>query len=84
MVGGILGLGLAFGLVELFGSIGIDLSSLGDSLEMLGMNPIIYPKIEPRFYGTVALLVIITAFLSSLYPAYRALKLNPVEAVRAI
>lgn len=84
MVGGILGLGVAFGLVELFGTIGIDLSSLGDSLEMLGMNPIIYPSIEPRFYGTVALLVIVTAFLSSLYPAYRALKLNPVEAVRAI
>ncbi len=84
IVGGVLGLALAFGLVELFGTIGIDLSAMGDSLEMLGMNPIIYPQVEPRFYGTVAILVILTAFLSSLYPAYRALKLNPVEAVRAI
>ena len=84
IVGGVLGLALAFGLVELFGTIGIDLSAMGDSLEMLGMDPIIYPQVEPKFYGTVAILVILTAFLSSLYPAYRALKLNPVEAVRAI
>ena len=84
VVGGILGLLIGFSLVSLFGHIGIDLSAIEDSLEMLGMNPVVYPAVESSFYGKVAISVVITALLSSLYPAYKALKLNPVEAVRAI
>ncbi|MEM6629485.1 MAG: FtsX-like permease family protein [Bacteroidota bacterium] len=84
IVGGILGLLLGFSLVSIFGHIGIDLSGIEDSLEMLGMNPVVYPDIESSFYSRVALSVVLTAILSSLYPAYKALRLNPVEAVRAM
>lgn len=62
---------------------GLDFTSMGaDTLSEFGMEPIIYPYLEPVFYLNVAVLVLITAIASSIYPAYKALKLKPAEAVR--
>ncbi len=60
---------------------GIDLSMFAQGLESLGWGSIIYPQLDPGFYVKLAIMVIIAALLSSLYPAIRALKLNPVEAI---
>jgi putative ABC transport system permease protein len=62
---------------------GINLTSVGgDTLSDFGIDPVIYPYIEPIFYVNLFILVLIMAILSSVYPAYRALKLKPAEAVR--
>ena len=60
---------------------GINLSMFAEGLESFGISSIIYPSLEPRFYGTLAVMVIIAAMLSALYPAIKALKLKPVEAI---
>jgi len=42
----------------------------------------IYPKIELNMIVYTALMVVLTGIFSTLYPAYKALKLNPADATR--
>jgi ABC-type antimicrobial peptide transport system permease subunit len=50
----------------------------------MGFNPIVYPEWDAALVLNIALLVVATGVLASLYPAWKALKLKPSEAVRAI
>ena len=84
LVGGPLGVLLGFLTVTHFGSAGIDLSAFAKGLEEFGMSSTIYPYLDSAFYINVTVMVIIAAILSSIYPAIKALKLKPAEAVRAI
>ena len=69
--------------VSLTKKTGIDLTGLGgDALLQYGFDPVIYPELEGAFYINLAVLVLLTAIAASLYPAYKALKLNPADAVR--
>ena len=54
----------------------------GDSLEYMGFPSVIYPELDPSFYYTLTIMVIITVFLAAIFPALRALRLKPAEAVR--
>ena len=60
---------------------GINLSMFAQGLESFGISSIVYPALDAPFYGTLAIMVIIAAILSALYPAIKALKLKPVEAI---
>ena len=84
IIGGPLGILAAFMLVSYFGSTGIDLSSMSDSLSEMGMDTCVYTYIQPSYYFRIALMTIFTAFISSLYPSFKALSLRPVEAIRKI
>jgi putative ABC transport system permease protein len=62
---------------------GVDLTSFGaDAFSDFGFEPIIYPSLDNSYYLYLALLVLITSFLAAVYPAFKALKLNPADAVR--
>lgn len=63
---------------------GINLSKYGDSLEEFGMSSIIYPVIDPGFYFTISIAVFFTALFASLYPALKATRLKPIEAINKI
>jgi len=81
LTGAAIGMVFSAWLVHTVGSSGINLSMFAQGLESFGVSSIIYPSLEPRFYGTLALMVIVAAMLSALYPAIKALRLNPVEAI---
>jgi len=69
--------------VSLAGRNGVDLSAVGgEALSEYGMDPLVFPVIENIFYLNLAILVFITALAASIYPALKALKLKPAEAVR--
>lgn len=77
--------GMLFGIVtiRLFHFTGIDFATVGgDSLNDFGFDSVVYPSLDPSFFFTVTLLTIFTALITSIYPAIRALRLNPSEAIR--
>ena len=69
--------------IYLTGRTGIDLSSVGgDSLNDYGIDSMVYPALFPGFFTDILVLVLLTSILSAVYPAYKALKLKPSEAIR--
>ena len=82
LISGPLGLLSSYLAITTFANHGIDLSFAAKGLKSVGIESTIYPYVENRFYYIISFLVIITAILSSIYPAMRALKLNPSETLR--
>jgi len=83
LIGAVVGMIISYILIRITGNTGINLAQAGEGFEALGYSAIVYPKISAGFFGIVTILIIITGILSSIYPAMKALKLNPVEAIRA-
>ena len=81
LTGAAVGMVISAWIVYATGQSGIDLSMFAQGLETVGLGSMIYPQLEPQFYGTLAIMVIIAALISSLYPAVKALRLKPVEAI---
>lgn len=82
MIGGPLGLILSYAFVSHFGKVGINLS--GGGYEEAGFSPMVHPFLENESYIQVAIMVFAMAVLAAIYPARKALKLRPVEAIRKI
>lgn len=82
VVGGMFGIGLAALLVSVFGHVGIDLSYFSEGLSDVGFDTVVYPQIPWTYYLKTAGQVVLVACLSALYPAWKALKMKPVEAIR--
>lgn len=79
-----IGLGIGWFSVIYFSTRGIDLSNYSRGMREIGFSPIIYPNIESDFYWWLTLAVAITAIIGSIYPAFKAIKLRPVEALRKL
>lgn len=82
--GGLAGIVLGYILVQISGVVGIDLSLFAEGMQEIGITTMVYPVISFAEIMEVCLLVILTGVFSALYPAYRALKINPAETVRSI
>jgi ABC-type lipoprotein release transport system permease subunit len=82
LCGGIAGIIISAFLIVLTAHTGIDLSSLGKGFEALGYDPIMYPEFRPGFFLGTVVMVIVTGIFSSLYPARKALSINPALAVK--
>lgn len=84
MIGGPLGVLLGYASITYYGIHGIDLSVVSEGLENFGVGSMVYTQLESIFYINVTIMVLISALLSSIYPAWKALKVNPAEGVRGI
>ncbi|MDP4226826.1 MAG: FtsX-like permease family protein [Bacteroidota bacterium] len=84
LTGGILGIIMGKSAVSLFGKTGLDLSAFIKGFEAVGYSAVIYPSLDWSFYFELAVLVIAIGIIASVYPARKALKLNPAEAIRTI
>ncbi|MFW5886323.1 MAG: ABC transporter permease [Bacteroidota bacterium] len=82
LTGGIVGILMGTGVSKIFEYQGIDLSLWAKGLTAYGYDPIVYTQLDMEMVGVITLLVIITGILASLYPAIKAVKLKPVEALR--
>ena len=82
LVGGVIGIGLALGLIAITNYTGVPLDRWADGLSSAGFDTMVYPTIGIDSVVTVTILVIITGILSAIYPARKAIKLNPAEAIR--
>ena len=78
--------GLALGWLTVYwmSSTGLDLSAFSGGLSQFGMSQIVYPQIQDGIYLQLGVAVGITALIGAIYPAWRAVRLRPVEAIRKI
>jgi len=60
---------------------GIDFSAYAAGAEMWGMGKVIYPALGPRDVASAVAVVMVLGTLASLYPALRAARRVPVEAI---
>lgn len=83
----VMALGIALGLLVALGVFaavadGIDLTAFDDSLASFGLRPIFVPVLEGRDVALVAAMSLALGLLASFYPARRAVKVKPLEALR--
>jgi len=82
LVGAVVGMLAGWLIVEVLGKSGIHFSTWGEGFEAIGFAATVYPVITPSFFIIITVMVIFTAIISSVWPARKALKLIPVEALR--
>lgn len=82
LTGGIIGMVISKILIMITARSGINLSSMQEGFEQMGFSAHIYPEIGPEYFALVAVMIIITGVLASVYPALKALRLDPADALR--
>jgi len=81
--GGITGLIISAIIVEIYGKQGHDFTRwIGQGYQTIGFDAIIYPNLDILHYCGVVILVVLTGIIAAVYPAKKALKLSPVEALK--
>lgn len=83
-VGGPLGLMAGYATISYLGERGIDLSTYSQGLEAIGYESILYPSLDPTDYLQIVISVLITAILASVYPAWKAIRYDPVTAIHSL
>jgi ABC-type lipoprotein release transport system permease subunit len=66
------------------GEVGIDLSAFAQGLEEYGMSTMIYPELPEGYFVNIGLLMVVATLLAAIYPAIKALRLKPVQAIRKV
>lgn len=83
LTGGIAGIILGYLISIYLEKVGINLYFWKEAFAEIGYSAIVYPTIDAGSIISTTIMVVIAGILSALYPAYRALKLIPSEAVRS-
>ena len=84
VAGVVAGIILGYGIILPFTYHGFDFSVFAESLKSFGVGAIIYPQISIENTISVALMIPVIAVLGAIYPAYKAVKLQPVYAIRHV
>lgn len=82
ILGAIIGDLAAFASVYLVSG-GIDISKFAKGADEAGISSVIYPMILTRDVFWANLLILVIGLAASIYPAYRASRLSPVDALRS-
>ncbi len=82
ITGAVIGILLGLLLVDIFNKTGINLSKyVKQGFQNLGFNAIVYPVIHIKQIIETSILVIVTAIIGSVYPALKAISLDPAQAL---
>ncbi len=81
ILGGVAGLILSFFMIRFLNHRGVHIPG-GEGLEDFGFAAVLYPDLPTSFYFEIGGVVILFAILASIYPAWKAIRLAPAEAVR--
>jgi ABC-type lipoprotein release transport system permease subunit len=82
VIAGPLGVVLGFVTVSITGNRGLDMTAYADAISDFGLDTVFYPEIASATYIVLMVVVVFTALLGSIYPALKAIKINPLEAIR--
>ena len=81
VLGQFIGNALALGMVAVLDHTGLDLSSLAAGSEFFGMSRVLYPSLQMSDLALANLVVFFLGLLVSAYPAAKAARFTPVEAL---
>ena len=82
VTGAVIGVIISMATIALTSRSGINFAGWAQGMESLGYSAHIYPVVETGFYVFLGVMVIFAATLASIWPARKALKLQPAVAVR--
>lgn len=82
LTGAIAGMILSGVVLTILGNTGLNFDMFSEGFEAMGYGTLVYPRISLMNYLGITSLTIITGIISAIWPARKALKLNPVEALR--
>lgn len=82
LTGALAGIGLAWLSIRQLSESGINLEMFATGLAEIGWDHMIYPFVEGSEFVTIVILVITITILATLYPAVKAMRINPLEAAR--
>lgn len=82
LVGGVVGIIIGALFAKWKSTSPIDLSTWAEGYEQLGYDSFVYMSLEPLMLVNITIMVMITGVIAALYPAYKALKNDPADALR--
>lgn len=83
LAGAPIGILIGWILINYFNKHGLDLSGMGkEMMSSFGYNTLVYPEFPAEKFLGLMLIVFITAIVSCLLPARKALQMQPVDALR--
>ena len=83
-IGAPLGMAAGWLTVKFLNKRGLDFSEYSEGTEAFGIKSFLRPELDSEIYFILMVAVFVTALLASIYPALRAIKLRPIEAIRKI
>lgn len=84
IVGAPIGLLVGWLTIYYYKGVGVDLSNYSEGLASFGYSSILYPYVQGEVYFQIAIAVMVTSLIGAIYPAWKAVKLKPVEALHSI
>lgn len=82
ILGGIGGILAGWGTVERLKRTGINLATFGEGLRQFGYSEISFPILPLTMYEQVIISIMFAAVLGAIYPAWKAIHLDPAKAIR--
>jgi len=82
IVGGIAGMIISGAVISATAKNGINLIKYSEGMEAFGYSAHLFPTIDTTFFIITTVLIVITGIISAIYPARKALQLNPSDAIR--
>jgi ABC-type lipoprotein release transport system permease subunit len=82
LTGAVIGMIVSFLIILQVQKTGINLAVFAEGLESFGYESMIYPSLGVLYYVMFTLMIAFFAIISSIYPARKALSLNPADALK--
>lgn len=80
--GATVGMAAGWGTIAALKKTGINLTAFAEGLRQWGYSEISYPIVPEHIYLQVFCAVLIAAILGAIYPAWKAIRLDPARAIR--